>query len=66
MICRFLLGQVDQFFGLRAGESERFLDEDVLAVLESGFGEFKMGPDRSDDGHHVNLGQFALSLLSRY
>ncbi len=48
-------GQIDQLFGLRGIAGERFLDEDVLAVFERGFGEFEVGPDRRNDGYGVDV-----------
>src|ERR1019366_3094423 len=37
--------KVDQFFRLRRGTCERLLDENVLAILQGGFGKFEVRPD---------------------
>src|SRR5215467_2119843 len=47
--------QLNKLLRLLRGSSERLLDEDMLAVLEGGFGQFKVRPDRSHHGDGVDL-----------
>ena len=49
------LGQLDQLFRLPGGRGEWLLDEDVLAVLETGLGQFEVRADRGHDGDGVDL-----------
>ena len=50
-----LLGEIDQFLRLGGGVGEGLLDKDVLAFVECLFGELKVGEDRRDDGHRINV-----------
>src|ERR1019366_1852024 len=50
-----LLGEIDEFFGLRYIASERLLDKHMLAVFESSLGEVVMRPDGSDHRNCVDV-----------
>ena len=49
--------EVDQFLALRGVAGEWLLNEYVLAVLQRGFRQLVVRPDRSDDGDGVDLGR---------
>lgn len=49
-----LLGDVDELLGFRGGWDEGFLDDNVLAGLESGFGEDEVGIGRSCDYNDID------------
>ena len=50
------IGQLDELFRLLRGRREGLFDEDVLAVLQGGFRELEVRPDRSDDGDRIDVG----------
>src|SRR5258708_16979195 len=49
------IGQLDQLLGLLRRRGERFFDKDVFAMLQSGFGQLVMRPDRSNHCDGVDL-----------
>ncbi len=51
----FACGQFDELLGLRGVAGERLFDEDMLAILKSSLGQLVVGPDRRDDGDHIDL-----------
>ncbi len=51
----FAIRQLDELFGLLRRRGERFFDKDVFAILQSGFGQFEMRPDRSYHGDSIDL-----------
>src|SRR5215813_10692649 len=51
----FLVGKINQLFGLRHVAGKRFFDENMLTAFESGFGQLIMRPDRSDHRDGVDV-----------
>ena len=51
------LSQLNQLLGLLRSRRKRLFDENMLAVLQGGFCQFEVGPDRSDDGNRIDLGR---------
>src|SRR6266851_2163492 len=49
------LRQLDQLLGLLRRRGERFFDKDVFAILQSGFGQLEMRPDRSNHRDGIDL-----------
>src|SRR3990167_10371378 len=47
--------QFNELLGFFRGRRKRLFDEDMLAILEGGFRQLVMSPDRSDNGDRVNF-----------
>ena len=52
-----LLRQIDEFLGLARRGRERFLNKNVLAVVERLLGELEVRPDGSNHRDRINLGR---------
>ena len=51
-----LFGQLNQFFGLRTGVGEGFLDENTLPLFQDFFGKLKVRKYRGRDADGVDIG----------
>src|ERR1700688_2929379 len=52
-----LLRNIDEFFRLGSVARKRLFHENMFAILESGFGEFIVGPHGGDDRDCIYLGR---------